>query len=173
MFAPLLKIACLTTKNQTGKKEWTTGKKQHQKMLIFQAIVEAPNQQLNLCDIYAWFQANFLHFRSSNLTWKVKIKNIHTQTDRQTEIIQNWNMEKSRIFLLSNFFCQQTAILFRVRFVFLHFSSLSQNWFLNKEIFPHKPRLITLKNRIFKWNSLNSIKLPMALSKSRKILFNS
>ena len=40
-------------------------------MLIFQAIIEAPNQQLNLCDIYAWFQANFLHFRSSNLTWKV------------------------------------------------------------------------------------------------------
>ncbi len=55
-------------------------------MLIFQAIVEAPNQQLNLCDIYAWFQANFLHFRSSNLTWKVKIKNIHvTQTDKQTD----------------------------------------------------------------------------------------
>ena len=40
-------------------------------MLIFQAIIEAPNQQLNLCDIFAWFQANFLHFRSSNLTWKV------------------------------------------------------------------------------------------------------
>ena len=57
-------------------------------MLIFQAIVEAPNQQLNLCDIYAWFQANFLHFRSSNLTWKVKIKNIHThtQTDRHLHI---------------------------------------------------------------------------------------
>ena len=55
-------------------------------MLIFQAIVEAPNQQLNLCDIYAWFQANFLHFRSSNLTWKVKIKNIHTHTHKQTDI---------------------------------------------------------------------------------------
>ena len=50
-------------------------------MLIFQAIIEAPNQQLNLCDIYAWFQANFLHFRSSNLTWKVmnwKHQLIHT-----------------------------------------------------------------------------------------------
>ena len=51
------------------------------KPYLLQAIIEAPNQQLNLCDIYAWFQANFLHFRSSNLTWKVKNeKDIHTRT---------------------------------------------------------------------------------------------
>jgi hypothetical protein len=66
-------------------------------MLIFQAIVEAPNQQLNLCDIYAWFQANFLHFRSSNLTWKVKnCTNMHIY--RQT------NKQNSQILTLFPFF---------------------------------------------------------------------
>lgn len=89
-------------------------------MLIFQAIVEAPNQQLNLCDIYAWFQANFLHFRSSNLTWKVKIKNIHTQTDRQTEIIYKTEIWKSReFFLFSNFFVSK--LLFCSEFVLFSF----------------------------------------------------
>ena len=73
------KVACLTRKKKNRGLQPTkkiNRKKATPKMLIFQAIVEAPNQQLNLCDIYAWFQANFLHFRSSNLTWKVKIKNI-------------------------------------------------------------------------------------------------
>ena len=96
MFAPrptFKKVACLTRKKKNRGLQPTkkiNRKKATPKMLIFQAIVEAPNQQLNLCDIYAWFQANFLHFRSSNLTWKVKIKNTshdtsHTnrQTDRQ------------------------------------------------------------------------------------------
>ena len=39
--------------------------------VFMQAICESPNRQLNLCDIYSWFQANFAHFRSANSTWKV------------------------------------------------------------------------------------------------------
>ena len=39
--------------------------------VFVQAICESPNGQLNLCDIYSWFQANFAHFRSANSTWKV------------------------------------------------------------------------------------------------------
>ena len=40
-----------------------------------QAIIEAKNKQLDLRDIYAWFLANFAHFRHCNLTWKVNINN--------------------------------------------------------------------------------------------------
>ena len=39
--------------------------------LLFQAIIESPNNQLTLSDIYAWFQSTFGHFRQHNATWKV------------------------------------------------------------------------------------------------------
>ena len=39
--------------------------------LLFQAIIESPNKQLTLSDIYAWFQSTFGHFRQHNATWKV------------------------------------------------------------------------------------------------------
>ena len=45
-------------------------------MIFVQAIIEAKNKQLDLRDIYAWFLANFAHFRHCNLTWKVNIKTI-------------------------------------------------------------------------------------------------
>ena len=44
-------------------------------MIFVQAIIEAKNKQLDLRDIYAWFLANFAHFRHCNLTWKVNINN--------------------------------------------------------------------------------------------------
>lgn len=51
-----------------------------------QAICESPNGQLNLCDIYSWFQANFAHFRSSaNSTWKVM-----QTSKKKAEINQNF-----------------------------------------------------------------------------------
>jgi len=42
--------------------------------LIRQAIIEAKNKQLDLRDIYAWFLANFAHFRTCNLTWKNAVR---------------------------------------------------------------------------------------------------
>ena len=41
--------------------------------IMIQAILlEAPNRQLSLGDIYKWFTTNFKYFRTtSNLTWKV------------------------------------------------------------------------------------------------------
>ena len=41
--------------------------------IMIQAILlESPNRQLSLGDIYKWFTTNFKYFRTtSNLTWKV------------------------------------------------------------------------------------------------------
>jgi hypothetical protein len=46
-------------------------------MLLFNSIqailLESPNLQLTLGDIYKWFTTSFKYFRvTSNLTWKVK-----------------------------------------------------------------------------------------------------
>ena len=49
-------------------------------MIFVQAIIEAKNKQLDLRDIYAWFLANFAHFRTCNLTWKVKTKRFQPKT---------------------------------------------------------------------------------------------
>lgn len=52
-----------------------------------QAIIEAKEKQLDLRDIYAWFLANFAHFRTCNLTWKVKII-------RPKQLLHNNNLQK-------------------------------------------------------------------------------
>ena len=40
--------------------------------MIQAILLEAPNRQLSLGDIYKWFNTNFKYFRTtSNLTWKV------------------------------------------------------------------------------------------------------
>ena len=41
--------------------------------LIRQAIIESPDNQLTLNEVYKWFEAQFLYFRKNAQTWKVKI----------------------------------------------------------------------------------------------------
>ena len=40
--------------------------------IFFQAIVESPDRQLTLNEIYTWFQNTFAFFRRNAATWKVK-----------------------------------------------------------------------------------------------------
>jgi forkhead box protein P len=42
--------------------------------LIRQAIIESPERQLTLNEIYTWFQDNFAYFRRNAATWKVNKK---------------------------------------------------------------------------------------------------
>lgn len=39
--------------------------------LVLQAIIEAPDKQLTLNEIYNWFQNTFCYFRRNAATWKV------------------------------------------------------------------------------------------------------
>jgi hypothetical protein len=39
----------------------------------FQAILDAPDEQLTLNEIYNWFTNNFAYFRRNTATWKVYI----------------------------------------------------------------------------------------------------
>lgn len=41
--------------------------------LIRQAIIEAPDNQLTLNEVYKWFETNFLYFRKNAQTWKVRL----------------------------------------------------------------------------------------------------
>lgn len=57
------------------------------KFRIFQAIIESPDKQLTLNEIYNWFQTTFCYFRRNAATWKVGfsdnytlIKHTHTLT---------------------------------------------------------------------------------------------
>ena len=40
---------------------------------LFQAILDAPDEQLTLNEIYNWFTNNFAYFRRNTATWKVYI----------------------------------------------------------------------------------------------------
>ncbi len=40
-------------------------------MYTFQAIIESPDNQLTLNEVYKWFEAQFLYFRKNAQTWKV------------------------------------------------------------------------------------------------------
>lgn len=40
-------------------------------ILLFQAIIESPDKQLTLNEIYNWFQNTFCYFRRNAATWKV------------------------------------------------------------------------------------------------------
>ena len=40
---------------------------------FFQAILDAPDEQLTLNEIYNWFTNNFAYFRRNTATWKVYI----------------------------------------------------------------------------------------------------
>uniref|UniRef100_A0A1A9WYE6 Fork-head domain-containing protein n=1 Tax=Glossina brevipalpis TaxID=37001 RepID=A0A1A9WYE6_9MUSC len=43
--------------------------------LIRQSIIESPDKQLTLNEIYNWFQNTFCYFRRNAATWKVTIQN--------------------------------------------------------------------------------------------------
>ena len=40
-------------------------------LLDFQGIIESPDRQLTLNEIYQWFQNTFAYFRRNAATWKV------------------------------------------------------------------------------------------------------
>lgn len=40
--------------------------------LVFQAILETPDRQLTLNEIYNWFTRMFAYFRRNTATWKVR-----------------------------------------------------------------------------------------------------
>lgn len=42
--------------------------------LIRQAIIESPDNQLTLNEVYKWFEANFLYFRKNAQTWKNAVR---------------------------------------------------------------------------------------------------
>jgi forkhead box protein P len=42
--------------------------------LIRQSIIESPEHQLTLNEIYRWFEINFSYFRKNAQTWKVRLK---------------------------------------------------------------------------------------------------
>ncbi|GIZ05146.1 forkhead box protein P1, partial [Caerostris extrusa] len=44
--------------------------------LIRQAIIEAPEKQLTLNEIYNWFQNTFCYFRRNAATWKGKFRTL-------------------------------------------------------------------------------------------------
>ena len=39
--------------------------------MLSQAIIESPDKQLTLNEIYNWFQNTFVYFRRNAATWKV------------------------------------------------------------------------------------------------------
>lgn len=43
----------------------------YNKFCTFQAIIESPDKQLTLNEIYNWFQTTFCYFRRNAATWKV------------------------------------------------------------------------------------------------------
>lgn len=43
-------------------------------MMDTQSIIESPDKQLTLNEIYNWFQNTFCYFRRNAATWKVKKK---------------------------------------------------------------------------------------------------
>lgn len=51
----------------------------------FQAIIESPDKQLTLNEIYNWFQTTFCYFRRNAATWKVGIVSY--------QIAHNYNSE--------------------------------------------------------------------------------
>ena len=40
---------------------------------LFQAIIESPDRQVTVNEIYNWFQNTFAFFRGNAATWKVKM----------------------------------------------------------------------------------------------------
>ena len=50
----------------------------------FQAILESPDHQLTLNDIYNWFQHTFAFFRRNAATWKVS-KSVFVLTSKIIE----------------------------------------------------------------------------------------
>lgn len=40
-------------------------------LILFQSIIESPDKQLTLNEIYNWFQNTFCYFRRNAATWKV------------------------------------------------------------------------------------------------------
>jgi len=41
-------------------------------LFLFQSIIESPDKQLTLNEIYNWFQNTFCYFRRNAATWKVQ-----------------------------------------------------------------------------------------------------
>ena len=52
-------------------------------LLLFQAIIESPDRQLTVNEIYTWFQNTFAFFRRNAATWKVKM---YTLIDYQSAL---------------------------------------------------------------------------------------
>lgn len=43
-------------------------------LIYFKSIIESPDKQLTLNEIYNWFQNTFCYFRRNAATWKVRKK---------------------------------------------------------------------------------------------------
>jgi len=42
--------------------------------MFFKAIIESPDNQLTLNEVYKWFEAQFLYFRKNAQTWKNAVR---------------------------------------------------------------------------------------------------
>ena len=42
--------------------------------LIRQGVLDSPNGELTLNEIYNWFMKNFAYFRKNTSTWKVRLR---------------------------------------------------------------------------------------------------
>lgn len=51
---------------------------------LFQSIIESPEKQLTLNEIYNWFQNTFCYFRRNAATWKVYSLNLVTKRVAET-----------------------------------------------------------------------------------------
>jgi hypothetical protein len=53
-------------------------RRRHKSALFWQAILETPDQQLTLHEIYNWFTTTFAYFRRNAASWKVRTAQTQT-----------------------------------------------------------------------------------------------
>ena len=83
----------------------------------FQAIVESPDHQLTLNEIYSWFQTTYDFFRGTALSWKVIINLNTCRPDHVLKFNLLWNSKlgnKSHLVAYYSFYKQKNTGGFRV-----------------------------------------------------------